>query len=90
MLGSAVCGPQATCENTVGSYRCTCDIGFTGNGTICTGIVRHNADLLLLLLLVRLIIRRVCFTFALRTLQMIFCITTGNSVPYVLQTCAKS
>ena len=32
------CTSQSTCENTIGSYLCTCDHGYTGNGfTSCTG-----------------------------------------------------
>ena len=27
----------AECINTVGSYNCTCRMGFTGNGMTCTG-----------------------------------------------------
>ena len=38
-LGNHSCHSQATCINTIGSYTCHCDEGFTGNGTICRGIV---------------------------------------------------
>ena len=31
------CDPNATCTNTFGSYFCTCNTGFTGDGVICTG-----------------------------------------------------
>ena len=31
------CHPDASCNNTVGSYVCTCLSGFEGNGTFCTG-----------------------------------------------------
>ena len=31
------CDPNATCTNTFGSYVCTCNTGFTGDGVICTG-----------------------------------------------------
>ena len=30
------CHANATCVNTVGSYNCTCNAGYTGNGTNCT------------------------------------------------------
>ena len=39
------CSPNATCTNTNGSYTCTCDTGYTGDGFNCTGIcaiVIHN------------------------------------------------
>jgi hypothetical protein len=31
------CDANAECENTVGSFKCTCNPGFTGNGVTCTG-----------------------------------------------------
>ena len=34
------CHTQATCNNTGGNFTCTCHIGYTGDGFICTGKVR--------------------------------------------------
>ena len=31
------CDKNATCEEFVGSYNCTCKKGFTGGGTTCKG-----------------------------------------------------
>ena len=31
------CDKNATCGNTAGSFTCTCNIGYTGNGTHCRG-----------------------------------------------------
>ena len=32
------CDMNAYCNNTVGSYNCTCYAGCTGNGTTCIGV----------------------------------------------------
>ena len=32
------CDMNATCINTVGSYDCMCNTGFTGSGFTCTGM----------------------------------------------------
>ena len=34
---STPCDTNAQCSNTPGSYICSCNVGFTGNGTHCTG-----------------------------------------------------
>ena len=31
------CHEQATCANTLGSYSCACNSGWTGNGLTCEG-----------------------------------------------------
>ena len=31
------CDVNAVCSNTVGSYTCVCEAGFTGDGNTCTG-----------------------------------------------------
>ena len=31
------CHKKATCNNTLGSYKCTCLNGYSGNGTLCEG-----------------------------------------------------
>ena len=33
------CSSVATCENTVGSYNCSCNIGYVGDGFECEGIL---------------------------------------------------
>ena len=35
------CDVNAFCNNTMGSHNCTCNPGYTGNGTWCTGKIRH-------------------------------------------------
>ena len=40
-----LCAANGTCTNTDGSYYCTCDTGFIGNGTSC-GEHFHNEEVL--------------------------------------------
>ena len=35
--GINICHDNATCNNTEGSYTCSCNTGYTGNGFSCTG-----------------------------------------------------
>ena len=34
---STGCSDNAECVDTEGSYNCVCVVGFTGNGTSCSG-----------------------------------------------------
>ena len=36
-LTSQPCHANATCNNTVGSYLCSCDLGYSGDGMKCSG-----------------------------------------------------
>ena len=39
----SACHVNAHCNNTIGSYCCTCNPGYTGNGKSCIGTkARHN------------------------------------------------
>ena len=37
-MGTDNCHDNATCTNTDGSFTCTCNTGFSGDGVICTDI----------------------------------------------------
>ena len=36
--GSHSCDVNSVCQNTVGSYKCSCNAGYTGDGKPCDGI----------------------------------------------------
>ena len=36
-LGTDNCHADATCSNTVDSFTCACNVGYSGDGTSCTG-----------------------------------------------------
>ena len=40
------CDPNAECSNTEGSYICSCNEGYTGDGRNCTGTVLHAWNLI--------------------------------------------
>ena len=35
--GGNDCHQNANCSDTIGSYTCTCMLGYSGNGTYCEG-----------------------------------------------------
>ena len=39
-VGMNDCDSNATCTDIVGSFTCTCNQGYTGNGTTCTSEYR--------------------------------------------------
>ena len=36
-MSSSQCHANATCANAIGSFKCQCNPGFTGDGNQCTG-----------------------------------------------------
>ena len=49
MTNTTTCDVNAYCSNTEGSYHCSCNRGYSGNGTSCTG---NHVYLLIYLFLV--------------------------------------
>ena len=43
------CDLNAECSNTEGSYSCSCNEGYTGDGRNCTGTVLHAWNLIRIL-----------------------------------------
>jgi hypothetical protein len=45
-LPDSPCRANATCNNTEGSYICTCDSGYSGDGFTCNGrILMRNINI---------------------------------------------
>ena len=45
--GNGGCHQYATCDNEEGSFECTCNTGYTGDGTSCVGEeCRHSATIM--------------------------------------------
>ncbi|MFM2152155.1 MAG: hypothetical protein RL199_590, partial [Pseudomonadota bacterium] len=42
-LGTTLCKTNSTCVNTVGSYRCDCKAGYTGDGKVACTTISCNA-----------------------------------------------
>ena len=40
-MGTDNCAPEATCANTEGSFTCTCNQGYAGDGVTCTSKFTH-------------------------------------------------
>ena len=43
------CNDEAECNNTIGSYDCKCNVGYTGDGRQCEGALKncfHNSAFL--------------------------------------------
>ena len=37
-LSTQTCDAMASCSNTMGSFECICDIGYQGDGFVCSGM----------------------------------------------------
>ena len=38
-MGTHNCNMNATCSNTIGSFSCSCNSGYSGNGFACSGMI---------------------------------------------------
>ena len=43
-LSKSLCDVNADCKNTLGSYRCLCKPGFTGDGKKCNGMMVYMSS----------------------------------------------
>ena len=50
--GSAECHDNATCSNSDGSYECTCNTGFSGDGIKCISEILYIPSLFPVLLVI--------------------------------------
>ena len=38
-IGTSNCDMNALCQNSIGSFTCTCNVGYMGNGITCSGML---------------------------------------------------
>ena len=43
-IGTDMCDTNANCTNTDGSYNCTCDNGYSGDGFTCSESTSNECD----------------------------------------------
>ena len=41
-MESDPCDPHAECTNMIGSYECTCEVGYIGSGLSCCKTVQYS------------------------------------------------
>jgi len=41
-LGTDNCHSEATCANIIGSYTCSCNNGYSGDGFNCEGVITYS------------------------------------------------
>ena len=39
VMDTDMCHVNAECNNTIGTYQCTCKVGYSGDGFNCTGML---------------------------------------------------
>jgi hypothetical protein len=48
-LSNSTCDANATCNNTEGSYACTCDSGYRSDGFSCHGM--HRTEIVIIVII---------------------------------------
>ena len=103
-VGSDVCDTHAECSNTIGSYECSCTVGYTGNGFTCSkqaDSLRSTVDLIIIFQAVKM--ERFFSMMGLHyplttpmelywfvwTMSMGLCVMTGGTL-WMLQLCVLS
>jgi len=56
LMGTHNCNANANCTNTIGSFNCTCNSGYSGNGVSCSGMFFVFSHLLFFFLLIDFIL----------------------------------
>ena len=71
---ASTCDSNAACTNTPGSFTCTCNQGYTGNGTTCEGTDSNSVSCKSYTLLYQILMS--VLMLPLTTVTLILCVLT--------------